>query len=64
MEQRLRAREMAMSDEHEEREEEPAEPVTEGDAAWRERTQDLTPRPAEIAPPPPRGIDPDDNRHP
>ena len=61
MEQRLRARETPM---REEREEEPAEPATEGDAAWRERTQDVTPGPPEIAPPPPGGIDPDDNRHP
>jgi hypothetical protein len=48
----------------EERQEEPAELATEGDAAWRERTQEQTPGAGEIAPPPPAGIDADDNRHP
>ena len=46
------------------RDEGPTELATEGDAAWRERTQERTPLPEEAAPPPPAGIDADDNRHP
>ena len=50
--------------EEDEREDEPETVATEGDAAWRERIQEQTPGAGEIAPPPPAGIDPDDNRHP
>ena len=39
-----------------------AEAATEGDAAWRARTQEQEPAPADVPqPPPPAGIDPGDN---
>jgi hypothetical protein len=47
-----------------ERDDAAAEPATEGDAAWRARTQEQSPPADEVAPPTPRDIDPDDNRHP
>ena len=49
-----------MSDESEQ----PVEDAGEGDRAWRERMQEQEPPPSELEPPTPRGIDPDDNRHP